>query len=231
MFHGPVGQPIRDPADWSALVQPQRRRAAERLAPRWLTAGGFPAPFRSAFAREPFAQLRVEHGLIAYATSIPDGGRQCVIDLVTFASQPSGARAVVAVTGREDDDADPLVGEWLANGRSVGAGRERRERLAAWLAALGVPEGQNLPMGVRLDLVVRAATTVEIARAERASLAVCAVHSFYSSVHGSVGWNDFAHFARVLNPDGLDIAPGVPWRARHAGEVELWMLWVDDDPA
>jgi len=156
-----------------------------------------------------------------YRVRLSGRGHGSQVDLVVLARCPgrSDGLVAIAVEGKVSEPFGPTVGAWRRE-RSD----NREKRLLFLCNELGL-DADSLPDDVRYQLLHRAVSAIEVARAFATRNAVLLVHSFSPR---RKGWEDFARFAGLL---GIQLTPGQVSAPVELGTADLQLGWVADQPA
>jgi hypothetical protein len=189
-------------------------RSARTMAHAWEDADGWPAEIRAALDQTPeLAGLQPVYGFPEFKTPLPGGRRASQTDLLVIASD-ADRRATFAIEGKVDETFGDLVSIWLGSDPSPG----KRQRLAYLAGLLSVEVSDSV--GIRYQLIHRAAAAkIEGAR-NGSEIAVMLVHSWGPQLDG---FADFGAFARLLGVEGR------PGEIRFSQSADLWIGLVTGD--
>jgi len=166
-------------------------------------------------AHESFANPVLLIGVVEHRVNLDTTKTPSQNDIWCLLGTDSG-HVSVAVEGKAGEDFDRRLGDWL---KSDGDGKERR--LAFLCGVLGA--AQRPDVGLRYQLLHRAATAVLEAKRWRLPSALMHVQSFRES---KTAWNDYSDFAEFL---GLQVSrDSVSGPVRTSG-VDLYLAWVNCD--
>jgi GrpB-like predicted nucleotidyltransferase (UPF0157 family) len=218
---GRIYVPTQGPDDWKRLLADpelhwKQGRSARTLAHCWEDADGFPASFAAALGQAGLG-MEILVAIPEHKVPLPGGRRASQTDLFLLARTDAGALATVAVEGKAGESFGPLVRDWLKDDQGG-----KRERLASLTRTLGLETDDGIE-ALRYQLLHRTASAVLEAHRCTATTAMMVVHAFTEDADS---WGAYQAFARLL---GADPERGSISRARHIGEVALWLGWIDGE--
>lgn len=190
--------PTQSPEDWKRLLaKPDLHwkpgRSAMSAATSWEAASELPAEIKAALDAGPL-ELQGLELLIAvpeWEVALPGGNTTSHTDVMAVARNERGL-VVIGVEAKVDEPFGPTLGEKRAE-----ASAGQRERLAYLHETLGLEE--ELPDGIRYQLLHRTASAILTARAFHAATAVMLVQSFSQE---SAWREDFEAFAETMGASG-----------------------------
>lgn len=215
--------PTQSAEDWKRLLAKpdlhwREGYSAMTLAQSWETAHPHaPAEITQTLdaSRDPhLTDLALLLAIPEYQVDLPGGARPSQTDVLAL-MRGKGGLVAVAVEGKVDEAFGPTVGEKRAE-QSAGV----NERLA-WLS--GLLRLDDIPSGIRYQLLHRTASALLIAREFDAAAAAMVVHTFSPT---GMWFDDFAAFAALF---GAAVEPGCAVALGEFEGVPLFIGWAAGD--
>jgi hypothetical protein len=216
--------PSQGPEDWKRLMtEPDLHwktgHSTTSLAHCWEDAkGDFPACVSAVFKGSGLPLFEVTEPLLIipeYKVSLPGETAASQNDIFVLV-KGAGQLVTIMVEGKVSEPFGPLVSEWIED-PSIG----KVKFLTYLCRELGL-EADDV-MGVRYQLLHRAASAIIEARRFNTDAALMLVHSFSPSLEG---FEDYDRFAALF---GLEAKAGFIHHAVQNDDVDLFISWVTGD--
>jgi hypothetical protein len=209
--------------DWKRLLADPEKHwrtgySAKSLAYCWENAAGFPPEVARLFEDSGISRFKdIEPLLILpeYQVPLPGGSRPSQSDLFVLA-KAQGELVSITIEGKVSESFGPTLGDWL-----VGASQGKLQRLAFLKDQLGLAE--ELPPGIRYQLLHRTASAIIEAKKFNARSAVMLVYSFSQSDEC------FDDYQALLGLFGAEEKPDELVFVRQTREIGLYCGWVRGD--
>lgn len=215
----PILVPTVGVQNWKQLLaQPVKHWkagfSARALAHSWEAAGGLPKEIGNLLS--PLGKVGLLFAIPEYKVPLPGGDRASQNDVFTLLRTNDGLIAAM-IEGKVSESFGPTLDEWRRGG-SAG----KRQRLSYLCQQLGIPE--QFPLGIRYQLLHRAASAVIEAQRYHARHAALVVHSFSRE---DASFSDYRAFLGLFGKTGK---PGELVELGTPCGVRLWAGWARGNP-
>lgn len=210
--------PTQSAEDWKRLLaKPDLHwkpgRSAMSTATSWEAASGLPTEIKAALDAGPpeLQGLELLLAIPEWEVALPGGNTTSHTDVMAVARNERGL-VVIGVEAKVDEPFGPTLGEKRAE-----ASAGQQARLTYLHETLGRKE--ELPDGIRYQLLHRTASAILTARAFHAATAVMLVQSFSPE---SMWFEDFEAFSAAL---GAKVAKGALAQVPALSKPTLFVGW------